>query len=179
MGIWDSYTKDAEKSTGGGDFPDVPDDLYDAMVQDVTDPRTGPDLFNPGKEKTDFIVKWELTSGGVPDGTTLWQYVTLPEQYLENGYLSDKSNLYKVMDALGFDLEGRFTVNPPEWQGMPARVMVENKPNKDGELRPKITAVKPARKTKIAAQEKRQPVGASAGRGAPLRERLGAPDDEE
>ena len=179
MGIWDSYTKDAEKSTGGGDFPEAPDDLYDAMVQDVTEPRTGPDLFNPGKEKTDFIVKWELTSGGVPDGTTLWQYVTLPEQYLENGYLSDKSNLYKVMDALGFDLEGRFTVNPPEWQGMPARVMVENKPNKDGELRPKITAVKPARKTKIAAQEKRQPVGASAGRGAPLRERLGAPDDEE
>lgn len=155
---WDQYTKQAEVG-GGGEFPEVSDDLYDAIIQDVTEPRTGPDPFNLGKEKIDFIVKWELTSGDVAEGTTLWQYVTLPEAYLSDGYLNEKSNLYKLMEALGFDLGGRFKVDPPSWQGLTARVMVENKPDKQGELRPRITGVKAARTKKAPARE---PVAAGA-----------------
>lgn len=174
---WGSYTKEAEVG-GSGEWPEVADDLYDARVMDVSDPKTGPDTFNPGKEKTDFYITWELLSGEA-EGVTLRQYITLPEGFLGDGYLSEKSNLFKVMDALGFDLNGRFTVDPPTWIDMRARVMVENKPNKDGELRPRITSVKPARRT-AAAKQKREPVGAGAkAQGAGLRQRLAGEDEWE
>ena len=167
---WDQYTKQAEVSSGG-EFPEVADDLYDAIIQDVTEPREGADAFNPGKVKIDFIVKWELTGDNAPPETVLWQYVTLPEAYLNDGYLSEKSNLYKVMDALGFDMTGRFTVDPPAWQGLEARVMVENKPNQQGELRPRITGVKPKRQAKAP----RQPGAAGA---RPARRQADAEWDE-
>lgn len=147
---WENYEKTATVSAGG-EIPNVPDDLYEAMVQDVSEPITRPDPFNAGKDKTDFYITWELTSGDVAAGTTLRQYVGLPEQYANEGYLSEKSNLYKVMEALGFDLNGKFRVAPSTWQGMEARVMVENRQTQNGETRPRITAVKPARKQKAAA----------------------------
>jgi len=152
---WDNYSNKTVTIAAGGDYPEVPDDLYDAMVQDVSDPETRPDPFNEGKEKTDFFVTWEITSGDVKPGTTLRQYVTLPEQFMAEGFLNEKSNLYKLMEALGFDLTGKFKVAPPTWQGMEARVMVENRANKMGESRPRITAVKPARKAKPAGSAKR------------------------
>lgn len=153
---WSKWERDAEVSTGG-DFPEVPDDLYDAMVKDVSEPETKPDIFNEGKDKTDFFVTWELTSGDVPDGTTLRQYITLPVEYANSGYLNEKSNLYKVMQALGFDMTGKFKVRPSTWQGMTAKVLVENKKNQAGDVRPRITKVTPARK-------KQQPQSAGAKR---------------
>ena len=174
MGAWDNYAKDAEQGTGG-EWPEISDDLYPAMIQDISEPATKADPFNAGKEKTDFYITWELY-GDVPDGTTLRQWITIPEGYINDGYLSDKSNLFKLMEALGFDLSGKFRVDPPSWQGMEARVLVENKPNKDGDLRPRITDVKaPRRKAADKPAAKREPVGAAAKRGgAPFGE-----DDEE
>lgn len=173
MTSWDNYTKDAEQ--GQGEWVDISDDLYAAMIKDIGEPETKPDTFNPGKERTQFHITWEL-SGDVPEGTTLRQWVTIPEGYINDGYLSEKSNLFKVMEALGFDLSGRFRVDPPSWQGLEARVLVENKPNKDGDLRPRITDVKaPRRKAADKPAPKREPVGAAAKRGgAPFGE-----DDEE
>ena len=175
MASWDNYTKDAEKGTGG-EWPEVPDDLYDAQVQDVSEPETGPDRFNPGKERTQFYVTFELLGDDLPENTTLRYYVTIPEGYINDGYLSDKSRLWKVMDAMGYDLGGRFRVDPREWQGERVRVMVENKPNEQGEMRPRITDVKaPRRKAADKPAAKREPVGAAAKRGgAPFGE-----DDEE
>lgn len=151
MSSWENWEKAATVLAGSSDIPNVPDDLYDAMIQDVSVPETRPDPFNEGRDKTDFYLTWEITSGDVPSGTTLRQYITLPEAYANEGYLSEKSNLYKVMEALGFDLSGKFRVQPSKWQGMEARVMVENKQTRTGEMRPRITAVKPAKKAKAAA----------------------------
>lgn len=185
MTSWDNYAKEAEKGTGG-EWPEVPDDLYDAMVQDVSDPETGPDQFNAGKERTQFYITFELVSDELPENTTLRYYVTIPEGYINDGYLSDKSRLYKVMDALGFDMGGRFTVDPRQWQGERVRVMVENKVSQNsttGEARPRITDVKaPRRKGERsaaaapAATPPRKPVAAAAGKrgGAPFGE-----DDED
>ena len=147
---WEQYTKTAE-ATSGGDWPEIPDDLYEATIIDVSEPETGADKFNPGKMRTQFHVVWELDSADLPEGTTRWQYVALPEKYLEDGFLSEKSNLYQLMDALGFDLSGQFEVDPPSWIGMKARVMVENKIGDDGKPgAPRITDVKAPRAKKAA-----------------------------
>lgn len=187
MGAWDSYTRDAEIGSGGGDFPVVEDGLFEAIIQDITEPRDGTDYNGDPCKK--FVIKWEITSEDVAPDTVLWQYVTLPPKYLQEGVLSEKSNLYKVMTALGFDLAGRFRVDPPSWQGMEARVLVENFPvlddmgkpkvGEDGKklTKPRITAVKAPRKSPVKASPtpKREPVGAAAKRGgAPFGE-----DDEE
>lgn len=175
---WDDYAKTATKSEGG-EWPEVVDDLYDAVIQDVSEPETRPDSFNDGAEKTDFYINWELDTDNAP---TLRQYIVLPPAYLSDGFLNEKSNLYKTMVALGFDLDGKFTVNPSEWQGMKARVMVENRANAKGDIRPRITAVKPARSTvkrgPVAAAPKTRTaaVAAPAGKPAAARDEWG---DEE
>lgn len=151
---WDKFERESVKISAASEYPEVPDDLYDAMIADISEPETRPDPFNEGKDKTDFFITWEITSGDVRPGTTLRQYVSLPEQFMTEGYLSEKSNLYKVMEALGFDLAGNFKVKPSTWQGMEARVMVENKANKMGEIRPRITGVKPAKKAKPVAKKR-------------------------
>ena len=99
MGAWDSYTRDAEIGSGGGDFPVVEDGLFEAIIQDITEPRDGTDYNGDPCKK--FVIKWEITSEDVAPDTVLWQYVTLPPKYLQEGVLSEKSNLYKVMTALG------------------------------------------------------------------------------
>ncbi len=149
---WANLSKREVTVSSGGDFPEVPDDLYDAMIADVSDPETRPDPFNEGRDKTDFFVTWEITSGDINPGTTLRQYVTVPEQFISDGYLNEKSNMYKLMDALGIDMSGKFRVNPAEWQGAEARIMVENKANQAGSIRPRITGVKPAKKKQTTAK---------------------------
>ena len=155
---WDDYSGKAKKSTGG-DWPAVADDLYDAIIKDISEPDgPKPDPFNPDKEKMDFFVTWEFESEGAT--TTLRQYITIPETFLSDNVLNENSNMYKVMDALGFDMDDdEIEVDPPWWQGMPARIMVENKTTQKGELRPRITAVKPARKP-----ARKSPAKAAAGR---------------
>lgn len=156
---WSKWEREAEVSTGG-DFPEIPDDLYDAMVKDVSIPETKADPFNEGKLRTDFFVTWELTSGDVPAGTTIRQYISLPDGYANDGYLSEKSKLFEVMQGLGFDMKGKFRVKPSTWQGMEARVMVESK-SKDGTPgRPRVTKVSQARK-------KQQPQAAASRRNRP------------
>lgn len=163
---WSSYNKDAEVGQGG-DAPEIPDDLYDARVSDVSEPETKPDSFNEGKNKTQFYVIWELLSDELPESTTVRQYISLPPGYLENGVVGEKSTLYAVMTALGFDMAGRFRVEPEKWIDMRARVLTEQK---DGKFA-RVTEVKPSRQ----AAKKQQPVAAGT-RGA-LRSRL--TDDDE
>lgn len=149
MSIWNDsrFTREAERGTGFTPA-DVPDDLYEARIIEIGEPTDVPDIFakEPGKMKTQFFIQWEIDSADLEEGTSLRQYMTLPDAYLSSGFLNEKSNLFHLMEALGFDMTARFQVDPPSWVGKRARVMVENKPNKDGELRPRITDVKPLRK---------------------------------
>lgn len=143
---WSNYSKEAEVGTGG-DAPIVPDDLYDARVCFVSEPETKTDIFkDDGSTKTQFYIDYELLSDEVPESTTVRQYISLPPQYLENGVLGEKSTLYAVMEALGFDMDGRFKVEPHKWIDMRCRVMTEQK---DGKFA-KVTAVKPARQKAAA-----------------------------
>lgn len=179
MSYWDNNAKEVEVGNGA-EWPDVPDDLYEAVVQDVSEPETGPDRYNPGKERTTFYVNFELTSGEVPEGTILRYYIPITEGFSKYGLVSEKSKLYGVLEAFGYDLGGRLMVDPRDWQGRECRVMVENKENAEGEMRPRITQVKAVRQRRPAPAAKqngqvRQPVAAGASRrgGAPFGE-----DDE-
>lgn len=167
---WNDWSREAEKGTGG-EIPELDDDIYNAMIKDVSEPQTRPDPYNQGKDKTDFYITIEVEKA---DGeyVDMRYYVALPEAYINDGYLNEKSKLYKLMETLGYDLTGRFRVNPPEWIGQECRVLVENKPNKDGEMRPRITDLKPSR-SRAREQKKapaKQPVGAT--NGGSLRQRL-------
>jgi hypothetical protein len=141
---WNDYAKTAE--VGTGEWPEIPDDVYDAIIADVGEPETRPDHFNPEVEKTDFRLKWELISDELPENTWLYQWVTLPEGFLANGTVHKKSNLYAVMEALGFDMTGKFEVDPLTWQGMQARAVVKNAETAEGAMRPRIKSLMPAKK---------------------------------
>lgn len=156
--LWDDpkFSKEIETGTGG-DWPDIPDDLYDAEVSNASEPEDVPDTFNQGQMRTQFYLTWLLMSDEVPEGTTLRQYLTLPQQYLEGNFLSGKSAVWKTMDALGYDMNARYVVNPQQWVGKRARVMVENKANQKGDIRPRIVDVKPRRARQQST--KQQPVG--------------------
>lgn len=153
MSTWDTIARTAERSSAPP-IPDIPDDLYDAEVLAVGEPTESPDNFNPGKTRTTFWLDWGIQVGGLMSEApgnfrdeTIRQWITLPEAFLTDGFLSDKSRLFEVMEALGFDMEGTIHVDPREWVGLRARIMVENRPTQStGEMRPRVTAVKPARR---------------------------------
>jgi hypothetical protein len=140
---------DVSISSGQG-IPEIPDDLYDAMIREVTEPVTEPDPYNAGRQRTQFYMVWEITDGDYA-GQTLRQYLSIPNG-LDQGYINDKSNLFAVMDALGFDMTQRVRVEPWTWEQMTARILVENKPNREGEPRPRVTGVKASRKKTPAAR---------------------------
>lgn len=151
MSNWDNWTTDNAQKGTGGDWPEIPDDLYTARIMDVSEPETGPDMFNPGKERTQFYLTWELEpnedqqENGCEDGTTIRQYLSIPAG-MKNGTLNEKAKLYELMSALGFDLEGTFKFKPMEWVGAKARVLIENRANQAGEIRPRVTKVQANRK---------------------------------
>lgn len=182
MGYWDDNAKEAEVGSGGGEFPELEDDLYEAQVADISEPtvETIPEQYRKKggpTERTRFYVSVDLYGDNVPDDCPpLRIYLTVPDGFRNNGVLNEKSKLYEMMTALGYDLSGRFKVDPREWQGQKVRVLVECPRDKDGVQTgwPKITEVKAVRKAKPAP--KREPVAAAAGKrgGAPFGE-----DDED
>jgi len=157
MAGWSTYTRDALPVGTGGDFPEIPDDLYDAMIQDVSEPEERDDPFNPGHRQTQFYVTWELLSDDLPEGTTIRQYLNIPNGVLSGAAINEKSKLYETMQALGLiEADKPVMFNPPAWQGTEARVMVETKARQDGSAgRPRVTGVKPRRsalKKRLGAQ---------------------------
>lgn len=183
---WDDYNRDDAEKGIGGDWVDPPDDLYDARVLDVSEPEVQTNIFKKSdsdpETNTQFFITWELlptaqqVEDGCPEAPTLRYYCNIPERFLNEGYLGEKSKLYGVMTALGFDLEQPFRFAPMEWIDMRARVLVEQVETKNG-MRARITKIQPAKRKASPptpaprAAGSRQPVGAGASR-APLRERL-------
>jgi len=145
MSIWDSYVREAEVGTGYT-APSIPDDLYEAVIEQVGEPFEQPNPFDADRPRTVFTVDWRIT-GGDHDGVQLRQWIRIPESYLEFGILDERSTLYNVLEALGQDMSSRFVVDPRQWVGAAARIMVENRTNQRGETRPQITRVMPPRQT--------------------------------
>jgi len=144
-----NFAKEAERGTGY-EPPELDDDIYFATIGEVGEPFDQPKFDDPNTIQTKFYVQWDIEGDDVPEGATLRQYMTLPEAYLNSGFLSDKSNVYILMSNLGYDMTGRFRVNPPEWVGKRARLVVKNKPGKEGDLRPRIESVMPLKKASAA-----------------------------
>jgi len=182
MSAWESYSKDATR-TVGGDFVVPPDDIYTCIVADVSDPVTEVNRFkksdNDPDETTRFYVEWEIEDdlddgqGGSTKGLTFRQYMALPEKYLDFGQLSEKSTVYQIMKALGYDMEGdTFNVNPEQWNGKRARVTTEKYVNDNNYERVKVKSLAPMRRERSRREETREP--ATTGTRGSVRERLRA-----
>ena len=164
MSNWSTYTKEAETATGG-EKPIVDDDVYEARVVDVADwweelnaykkKDTDPDI------RTRSFATFELLEGDA-SGTTLRYYFDIPVGYIKDGVLDGRAKLYKLMDALGYDMAGRYKVAPLEWIDRRCRVVVEN--DKDAEPGTKWPSV-------VKLMTLRQK--AAAGRSGGLRSRMG------
>ncbi len=87
------------------------------------------------------------------EGLTTRQYFTIPAGLKSSGSLNKKSNIFALMEVLGFDMEGKFKVDPQAWQGMEAQIMLKA-PREDGEQTgwPRVTDVlaKAKRKATVA-----------------------------
>jgi hypothetical protein len=145
---------------------DIPDDIYDATIVDVSGLIEQEDTYKGGIRKF-FTIDWEILIDLVPEGTTLRTWQNIPD----TGRLNEKATLYQLMEA--FELvtaTGKFRLDLDFFPGKQARVIVEKKKNQNtGEVRPKITGIK----------AKRKPVAAARPTGKPgLRERLAADDDD-
>ena len=138
MSTWDSFSKTAIAGEGNDDFPDrdkVPDGTYHAVCIRVSEPYDKPNK-QSGAMQTKFVAEFALTGKKLRGrAATLPSFITFPPKYLDEGVLSDKSNMYKVMKAMGYDMDDKFTVNPPEWaeEGYSCDVIVENSKEGDTE----------------------------------------------
>lgn len=129
----------------------LPIGLYDADVIDVSDPETKADIFNEGKMRTQFHMVLSLTGNGLEDAAEQWYWVTVPPKLLSERFLSPKSTLFKVLEALGYEIdpESPMDIDTDEWIGRPCQALVE--PTEDGKDT-KITRLLPARKARTAAR---------------------------
>jgi|GEM_PF-4599012 len=144
-----NFSKEAERGSGY-EAPELEDDIYFAEIIEVGEPFDQAKFDDPNVMQTRFWIDWSIEGDDVPDDATLRHYMTLPTAYLNSGYLNEKSNLFILMQNLGYDMSGRFRVNPPEWVGKRARLVVKNKPGKEGDLRPRIESVMPLKKASSA-----------------------------
>lgn len=185
MSAWESYSKDATKSTGG-DFVVPPEDIYTCVVKDVSEPTVEQNRFKKSEkdpdEVTRFYVEWEIEDdlddgqGGSTAGVTFRQYMSLPQAYLEFGELNGKSTVFEVMAALGYNMDSdSFRVNPPDWIGRSARITTTNYKTPEGYERMKVKSLASVRKARERSEptEERQPVAAGSGRSS-VRDRLRA-----
>lgn len=127
---WNTFTKTATAQSDGDydERPHVPDGTYHADVVKVGEPYDKPNAVS-GEIQTKFAVELQLSGRRLKGETPILpSFITLPPKYLDEGFLSEKSNLFKFMKALGIDLSGNFTVDPPSWvdEGLSCDVVVEN-----------------------------------------------------
>lgn len=153
--------------SSGFEIPEVEDDIYIAKIVEIKDGKgTWED-----QEYEQYVVEWALDGLTKDDGSslTLAQFVRIPPG-VYNGDLNPDSNLYKLMAAIGCDMEEP-DISPAKWLNKKARIDVENKEIKSGknagQIRPRIKEVRPLKKgggaTKNApASEERELVIAGA-----------------
>lgn len=167
MSTWERFRCTATATSDGdyGPRPYVHPGTYHAVVDRVGEPF---DIANSqnGEMQTKFVVDFALSGPRLKgEHPVLPAFISLPPKYLDEGFLSEKATLYKVMKAFGFDLSGDFEVNPPAWVGKRScDVVVEDseKPDKDGNTSSWITKFvpcscedeappqRPARRTPVA-----------------------------
>lgn len=179
---WDGFARDGREGSGGDfeDRPVVPEGVYRARVVRVGDPY---DKLNAqsGEMDTKFVIEFELSGGRLRDKTaTLASFPKLTKKFLDTGFLSDKATVFKIMNALGYDMES-FRFNPPDWVGLECEVLVKNTRDSNGETSwiteymrlPEEEASAPARPAARSAP--RQAAKATAGPAMPTRRSAAPP----
>lgn len=172
---WDDIPEDVTQG-GTSDWPVIADDVYDAVIVEVGDPYDKETQYGARKK---FTLTWELSGGELDEPVQIPQFVSIPPKFIENGFLSDKANLFILMKALGFDMDGAIKVQPPTWKGKRARLATEISQNADGTQTTWITKVMPPRQRRAQPQ----PVAAAGRVVAAAGARRGAagwdiPDDD-
>jgi len=157
----------AVATEGTGDFQDVPDDIYMAMVKDVSDPFVSVDP-TTGNERTQVTIEWELMprpdqiEAGCPEaGYTRKYWVTLTDNFLDKGFVDKKSKLYGVLEALGYDMTGELNFDSDEWQGKKAKVVIKHNKKNYPDITDLMKVAAP--KAAPAPAQRRAPVGATGG----------------
>lgn len=148
-----------EIGTGGAfTVPDVEDGEYAAFVHKVKETQGTWE----GETYDQYIVEYALSEieddeNGQP--ITLAQFIRIPAALQTDGVLNNESNLYYLLEALGYDMSD-LTIDPDEWIGKPVRIVVKNKKLQQGknagQVRPRITQVMAPRTGKRSAAPKRQ-----------------------
>lgn len=142
----------AKVGTGGFTISDVEDGEYPATVKSVKDGQGKWD----DQDYDQYIVEWALDGLEDDEGNavTLAQFVRIPEALQVEGILNPDSNLFKLIEALGYDMEEP-EVEPNGWIGKRARIIVKNKAiqsgQNKGQIRPRITDVMAPRGRKATA----------------------------
>lgn len=141
----------------GGDFGDLDDGIYVGEILNISD--TYEDTYE-GKTSTkvtiEFAILPEHAGQEVPDGYTRTYWLTLTKGFLQNGAVSDNSNLYGLLEALGYNMAQQpIAFDSDEWVGRRVRVDITHSP-KTGY--PKISGFKKPLTKKAAA-----PAPAAAG----------------
>ena len=161
--------KGASITEGNGEFQDIPDDVYDARIMDVSDQfqTTSP---QDGKERTQITVTWELLPTaeqvdlGCPEGYTRKIWVTLTDIFLETGHVHEKSRLADLLGVLGdedgdplYDLDGELDFDSDDWIDARARVVIEHNakgyPTIKSLMKPRQKAKAPAAAGRPARRE--------------------------
>jgi hypothetical protein len=157
----------------GAGLPQIEEGTYNAQINDINDTE------NKRYGGEQYVVEWALADLEKEDGSpfTLVQWVNIPDG-LDAGELNPDSNLFKLMEAIGCDMEEP-DVSPQKWLGKKARIWIENKVVKEGDnagqVRPRIVKVTSLKKGGPARREEREPVGA----GAKAAARPAVDDDED
>jgi len=147
----------------GGNFeiPQVDDGVYPASIKDVRDHVGEWD----GQSFDQYIVEWELKNYLKEDGApaTLAQFVRIPDGLYEDPpVLNDKSNLYMLMSAIGYDMEEP-EIEPDDWIGKRAQLVVKNKKiekgQNAGQIRPRIETLLPLERRPAAQRGTSRPPG--------------------
>jgi len=166
---WEKFSKPAT-ATSGDDFPPRPyvrPGTYHALTVAVGEPYDKANF--QGEMQTKFAVEFELSGPRLKGETPhIPSFISLPPKFIDEGFLSEKSNLYKLLKAFGTDMGDAFDVFPEMWveEERACDVVVEDgeNPGPDGNKQSWITKFLPCSCDEDEAPAPKRP--AAAGRTA-------------
>lgn len=129
----------------GPEIPQIADGTYIGHIKEVGESTS---TYN-GETRDQLLVTFEILDDDLrlSNGNylELRAYISIPPTLATAGTLNENSNMYALMQALGYDMKAEMLdVIPSDWQGMECQVSVENKAIKEGQnagqVRPRITA---------------------------------------
>ena len=165
MSDWDSYVRDDVQQGGGEGWETVPEDVYDAVCIEVGEPYERDTQFGT---KMKFVVRWRISGGDLDGDVEIPQFVTLSDKLISDGFISEKSWIWKIMQALGYDMTQAIRFDPRDWVGKRCRITIKNQVDKDGVETSWVDSLMQARRREpVAAGAARKPVAAGARRPQP------------